>query len=69
MEDRLKIDLYRYLWNTEVLYANKLTDVRNDFMKFKIHSLTAYETLYTAELEYKLFMKLSKDIEILLRQG
>lgn len=68
MDDRLKIDLFRYLWNTEVFYQNRLVSLQNDFVKFKIHTLEDYQSLYVAELEFKLFKRLSSDIELLLRE-
>ncbi len=68
MDDRLKIDLFRYLWNTEVLYQNRLVSLQNDFLKFKFHTLDDYQRLYVAELEFKLFKRLSSDIELLLRE-
>jgi hypothetical protein len=65
--ERLNIDLFRYLWNTEVLYQNRLVCLQNDFVKFKVHTLDDYQRLYIAELEFKLFKRLSSDIELLLR--
>ena len=64
----LKVDLFRYLWNTEMLYSNHFVCLQNDFVKFKLHTLDDYQRLYIAELEFKLFKRLSSDIELLLRE-
>lgn len=63
----LKIDLYRYLWNTEVNYENRLIAVQNDFNKHKVHSLTAFEQLFVAEREFAIAKKITSDVEGILR--
>lgn len=65
--DMLKIDLYRYLWNTEVNYENRLISVQNDFNKHKEHSLTAFEQLFVAEREFLIAKKITSDVEGILR--
>lgn len=65
--DMLKIDLYRYLWNTEVNYENRLIAVQNDFNKHKVHSLTAFEQLFVAEREFLIAKKITSDVEGILR--
>ncbi len=67
MDDMLKVDLYRYLWNTEVNFENRLIAVQNDFNKHKIHSLTAFEQLFVAERELAICKRITGDIELILR--
>lgn len=66
MDENFIVDLYKYLWNTEALYHNRLISVQNDFFRHNTHSLTAFETLYIAEVEYTVFKRISRDIEHIL---
>ena len=63
----LKVDLFRYLWNTEINYENRLIAVQNDFNKHRVHSLTAFEQLYVAEREFAIARKITSDVEGILR--
>lgn len=59
-------DICQWQWNTEVYYKNRYIDVKNNFNRISYHSLQDYFELYQAELQFRNFLKFSKDLTLIL---
>ena len=61
-DDRLLIDIYRWLWCIEADLQNDYVNKLNLFVKRRSHSFYDYLSIYESELKMKHFKEFSRDI-------
>lgn len=60
-------DIYKWLWNSEIYYKNRLTDIQNNFNSHGMHTINDFMRLSEAERDYNNFLKFSHDLNIILK--